>query len=137
MDFSFSGINWLAVGACVVLGQVISTLWFTAIFGEPWAREYGAADRKAHTSEVPGYTYGVQAACTIVMAISLAVLHRWLDISSIGDGVVLGLFASIGFIVVNVLPGQAFLRRWRVALLCFGCQSVMSIAMSIVLAAWR
>ena len=48
MELSFSEINWLAVGASFVAAQVLSTVWFTVLFGDPWAKEYGAADRKQH-----------------------------------------------------------------------------------------
>ncbi len=137
MSFNFSEINWLAVVASIVAGQVISTVWFVVLFGEPWAREYGAADRKAHTAEIPGYTYGVQALCTAVLVVSLAFLQQWLKIDSIGPALQLGVFVSIGFVVVNSVPGQAFLKRWRVAAITAGCQSVMVLGISAILGLWR
>ena len=120
MELSFSEINWLAVLVSVIAGQVISTVWFTVLFGDPWAREYGAADRKQHTKEVPGYTYGVQALCTVALVISLALLQRWLGVDSIGDALMLGGFVSVGLCIATGLPGQAFLKRWRVAGLALG-----------------
>jgi len=54
MELTLSGINWFAVLASIAAGQVISTVWFVVLFGDPWAREYGAADKKQHTAEVPG-----------------------------------------------------------------------------------
>ena len=137
MALDFSGINWLAVLASIVAGQVISTLWFTVIFGEPWAKEYGAPSRREHTKEVPGYTYGVQALCTVVTVLGLALLQRWLSVESVGAALGSGLFVAIAFVAVNILPGQAFLKRWRVAALTAGCQSTMILAISLILGVWR
>ena len=131
-----SDINVLAVIVSIVAGQILSTLWFTVLFGEPWAKEYGADSRQQHTSEIPGYTYGVQLLCTVVLTLSLAVLHRMVGVASLTDGLGIGLFVAIGFNVTNLLPGQAFLKRWRVAAITAGNQSAMIIVISAILAAW-
>lgn len=137
MELSFSGINWLAVLAAVVAGQVISTVWFVALFGDAWAKEYGATTRQEHTAEVPGYTYGVQIACTALQMIALALLVGWLDVDTLGESLGLGVFVALAFCVANGLPGQAFLRRWRVAALAYGCQSTMIVAGALILGLWR
>lgn len=137
MELGFSEINWWAVLASVVAGQVISTVWFVVLFGDPWAKEYGAPDKKQHTAEVPGYTYGVQVACTVALVISLAVLQRAVGVASAGDAIVLGLLVSVGFCVATGLPGQAFLKRWRVFAIAFGCQVVMILGISLILGLWR
>jgi len=137
MELTVSGINWWAVAASIVVGQVISTVWFVVLFGEPWAREYGAEDKRQHTKEVPGYTYGVQVACTIALTVSLAVLHRGLGVESIGDALLVGALVAVGFCVATGLPGQAFLKRWRVAAIAYGCQVAMILGISTVLGLWR
>lgn len=137
MELSFSEINWLAVGASFVAAQVLSTVWFTVLFGDPWAKEYGAADRKQHTKEVPGYTYAVQAACTLVLTVSLALLHRWLSVDSVVDALLVGVFVAAGFCVATGVPGQAFLKRWRVAALAVGSQVAMILTISVILGLWR
>lgn len=137
MELSFSGVHWLAVGASFVAAQVVSTLWFTVIFGDVWAREYGAPDRRQHTKEVPGYTYAVQAACTLLMVVSLALLQAWLDVDSLGGALAVGGFVSLGFCVATGVPGQAFLKRWRVAALAVGSQVLMIMTASVILGVWR
>jgi len=137
MEFSFSGNNWLAVVVAIVPGQVISTLSFVALFGEPWAKEYGASSRQEHTAQVPGYTYGVQIACTAVQMVALALLVGWFAIDTAGEALTLGAFVAIAFCIANGLPGQAFLRRWRVAAIAYGCQTVMIIAGALILGLWR
>lgn len=134
LDFS---LNWLAVLVSVVAGQIISTVWFTALFGEPWAKEYGATDRKEHTKQVPGYTYAVQALCTIVLVIGSAIVQRSLGVDTFGEALGFAAFVSLVFVVATGIPGQAFLKRWRVAALAGGSQVVMVFAVSIILAVWR
>ena len=111
--------------------------WFVVLFGEPWAREYGAESRQAHTADIPGYTYGVQALCTALQVVTLVLVHRALGIAGIGDALLLGVLIAIGFCVANILPGQAFLKRWRVAAITAGCQSAMILAFSIILGGWQ
>ena len=137
MELTLSGINWLAVALSVIAGQVISAVWFVALFGEPWAKEYGARSKRQHTKEVPGYTYAVQALCTIAMVLSVAVLQRSLGVASVGDALKLGLFVAAGFCVATGLPGQAFLKRWRVAAIAYGSQVAMIIGVSLILGLWR
>ena len=137
MELGLSEINWLAVVASIVAGQVISTVWFVVLFGEPWAQEYGATDKKQHTKEIPGYTYGVQALCTVLLVLSLALLQHWLSIDSAGEALHLGVLVAVGFCIATGLPGQAFLKRWRVAAITLGCQVTMIIAISLILGVWQ
>lgn len=137
MQFSFEGVNGWAVLASVAAAQVVSTLWFVVLFGEPWAKEYGAEDKRQHTKEIPGYTYAVQLLCTVALVASLALLQRWLAVDSVGDALVLGLFVAIGFGLATGLPGQAFLKRWRVAWIAYGSQTAMILVASVILGVWR
>lgn len=137
MPLDFTSFNWLAILASVVAGQAISTLWFTVLFGEPWAVEYGAAGRQQHTKEVPGYTYVVGLLCTTTLVLSLAALQQALSIDAVGSALGLGLFVAVGFSMATGLPGLAFLKRWRTAVLIFGSQTVMILAISVILALWR
>ncbi len=137
MEVQLSEINWWAVLASVVAGQVISTVWFVVLFGDPWAKEYGAADKKQHTKEVPGYTYGVQLLCTVLLVLSLAVVQQWLAVDSVGEALMLAGLVIIGFTVATGLPGQAFLKRWRVAAIALGSQAAMIVGISLVLALWQ
>ncbi len=137
MELGFSEVNWWAVLASIVAGQVISTVWFVVLFGDPWAKEYGASDKKQHTAEIPGYTYGVQALCTAAMVVSIALLQRAVGVESAGDAILLGVILAVGFCVATGLPGQAFLKRWRVFGIAFGCQVVMILAASLILGLWR
>ncbi len=137
MDLHLAELNIFAIVASVIAGQIISTVWFVVLFGEPWAQEYGAKDKAQHTAGVPGYTYGVQFACTVLLTVTLALTQRAFGVDSIVDGLVVGGLVSLGFCVATGLPGQAFLKRWRVAAIALGSQVAMIFGISLILAAWR
>lgn len=137
MNIDFSAINWMAVLVSVVAAQVVSTVWFVVLFGEPWAKEYGAKDKKEHTKAVPPYTYAVQLACTVVLVLSLAILQQVAGVNSLGSALATGLFVIVGFSISTGLPGQAFLKRWRVAAIAYGSQAAMILVISLVLGLWR
>ena len=131
------GIDPVAALAAFVAAQVLSTLWFTVLFGEPWAREFGVASRQEHTSAIPGWTYAVQAACTLAIVLTIAGLQAALGVTSLGGAVGWGLVFAIGLCAANLIPGQAFLGRWRVAAITVGCQASIVVLISAILGAWR
>ena len=137
MDWNLSDLNLMAVIVSVIAGQIVSTVWFVVLFGTPWAQEYGAATKQQHTKEIPPYTYAVQVLCTVVLVLSLAFLQRWLAVDSITGALQLGLFVAVGFCVATGLPGQAFLKRWRVAAIAYGSQVAMILVISLILATWQ
>lgn len=137
MSLDFGSLNWLAILVSIVIGQVISTVWFTALFGDPWARAYGAESKQQHTKEIPPYTYGVGLLSTAVLTISIALIQRDMSISTIGSALLLGLVLAIGICCATILPGQAFLKRYPVFLMTAGSQSVMILVISIILALWQ
>jgi len=129
-------INWIAVLVCVVVGQIFLTVWFTALFGEPWARAYGAPDKAQHTKETPPYTYAIGLASTVLLTIGLAYLQMRLGVSSSGEGVVLGIWVALCFCVATALPGYAFLKRWSAFAIAISSQTLLILILSAILASW-
>jgi len=137
MTLNYAGINWLAIVACVVVGQVFLTAWFAVLFAKPWARVYGVNDPKQHTREIPGYTYAIGAACVLLLSLGLATLQGMTDVATLGDAVSVGLFVAIHFAIAAALPGYAFLRRWSAFMLAIGSQTVLIVILSAILVAWQ
>ncbi len=127
-------LDWVAILVAIGVGQVVSTVWFVVLFGEPWARAYGAADKKQHAKEIPPYTYAVQVLCTAFMAFTLALFFRLLGVRNLEEALLVVAFVALGFCVATGLPGYAFLKRWKAAGIALGCQVVMLVAMGVVLA---
>ena len=137
MELKLSSINWYAVLACLVFAQAFLSLWFIVLFGKPWAKEYGAADQKAHTKEIPGYTYAIQALCALLLIIGIANLQQLLGVQGLGGGISLGLAIAILFSIATALPGYIFLKRWNAFLMAMGSQAVLIIVVSAILAVWQ
>lgn len=133
MEFEIGALNGWGIVVGVIAGQVVSTVWFVVLFGEPWAREYGASSKQQHTKEVPPYTYAVGLLCTALLVLSLALLQQALAITTLGAALRLGVLVSVGFCIATGVPGQAFLRRWRVALIANGSQTAMILVISTIL----
>lgn len=136
MMIDFTGLNWLAVLACVVLGQAVLTVWFAVIFAEPWAKAYGAASKAQHTAEVPMYTFGIGLVCMALLTLGLAILHKSLGTSGVAGGLSVGLFVAVMFCVATALPGYAFLRRWTAFVLAISAQVLVILLNSVILAVW-
>ena len=138
MNIDFAQINWLAIVVCFVVGQVFLTLWFTVLFGEPWAKAYDPKKTKSeHTKETPGYTYGIGALCTLLLTLGIAFLQNALNVQGISSGVSLGLFVSLMIVATTMLPGYAFLKKLNGAAIALGSQVVLIIILSIILSAWK
>ena len=134
--FSFVGLNWWAILVCVVIGQVVLTVWFAAVFARPWAAAYGVEDPKQHTSEVPGYTYAIGLACMVLLTLGLAMMQKMAGVSGVVGGLTVGLFAAIMIVVPTALPGYAFLRRYGAFKLAIGAQVLVILLNSVILALW-
>lgn len=137
MVLNLSSINWYAVVACIVFGQAFLSLWFIVLFGAPWAKEYGVEDKKQHAKEIPGYTYGIQAACTLLLTLGLAFGQAMLNITTFSQGLTLGLFIVLFYSISTALPGYIFLKRMKAFWIAVGSQGVLTVVISIVLAVWQ
>ena len=138
MMIDFGQLNWLAIGVSFVVGQVYLTVWFTAIFGEPWAKAYDPTKtKKEHTKEVPGYTYAIGALCTFLLVLGIATLQAGLGVDSVGAGLGLGTFLAITLALATMIPGYAFLRRWNALVLAAGSQVTLVLILSVILAVWK
>lgn len=138
MELDFSQINWIAVIVCIVLAQILLTVWFTVIFGDKWAKAYNPVKtKKQHTAEVPGYTYAIQIICTALLIIGISVMQSALGIRTIFGGLDFGIWVAVVFSIATALPGYAFLRRWNAFYLAIGSQSVLIIIVSMIIAVWK
>ncbi|WP_120633274.1 DUF1761 family protein [Ruegeria sp. EL01] len=136
MEISLSSVNWIAVIVAVVAGQALLTLWFTLLFGESWAKAYGAVDRAAHTQAVPGSAYGIGLACMVVLVIGTALLHQAAGINSISGGLVFGAIAALAYGLATVLPGYGFLLKLDAGRIAAGSQAAVILVVSVVLSAF-
>ena len=138
MELNFGDIDWLALLACVVAGQITLTVWFVVLFGEPWAKAYGgeAMTKEQHTKEVPMYTYGIGAACVFLLSLTISLLHGALGVASVGAALQLACLLAVGVFVAMAMPGYAFLRKWSAWSIAAGSQVVLICVVSLILVLW-
>ena len=137
MSFHFDAVSWPAVAASFVAGQIFLTLYFTVIFGKPWAEAYEPGKTPAeHTQDVPKYTYGIAAACTLALTVCVAVLQASLGAQGVADAALLGLVLSVGLVLGAMAPGYAFLKKLDAGRLAVGSQVTLTMLVSVILGAW-
>ncbi len=136
MELGFGQINWLAIFACVVVGQIWLTLWFVVFFGEPWAKAYGGEGmtKAQHTKEVPMYTYGIGAACVATLAVGISLLQHAFAVQSVVDALILAAVVAATVFVPMAMPAYAFLRRWSAFLIGAGSQITLLAILSVIVA---
>lgn len=137
MELNFGSLNWIAIIVCVVVAQAFLTLWFLVLFGDPWAKAYGVADKAQHTKEIPGYTYAIGAACALLLTLGLALLQSALGITDIGGALTLGIFIALTFSIATAMPGYAFLKRWSAFFIAQSSQICLILILSVILAIWQ
>ncbi|MBX2799687.1 MAG: DUF1761 domain-containing protein [Myxococcales bacterium] len=138
MEHGLDQIDWLAIIACVVVGQVWLTVWFAPLFGDAWAAEYAGEDttRLEHTQQLPTYTYGIGAACVFLLSVGVAVLQHSLGVSTVLEALGLALLLAVAVFVPMAMPAYAFLQRWRAWLIGAGSQIVLVCLISLILVLW-
>lgn len=137
MNLDLLNLNWLAIIVCLIFGQAFLSVWFIVLFGTPWAREYGVQNKQQHTKEIPGYTYAVQALCTLLLIIGIAMMQNLVGIDTFQAGILFGLFVAVFFAIATSLPGYIFLKRMNAFLLAMGSQAILVIVFSAILAIWK
>ncbi|MFT5679399.1 MAG: hypothetical protein ACI8RZ_000303 [Myxococcota bacterium] len=138
VEFTLEHVNWLAILACVVAGQILLTVWFVVVFADPWAKAYGGEGmtRAEHTKAVPGYTYAIGAVCVFVLSLGLSLLQGALGVEGVGEALQLAGFLSVVIFVAMAMPAYAFLRRWRAFAIGAGSQLALIVVVSSILALW-
>ncbi|MEL7104056.1 MAG: DUF1761 domain-containing protein [Pseudomonadota bacterium] len=136
MEVAFSELNWIAIIVAVVAGQVLLTLWFTVLFGDPWAKAYGAESRAAHTKDVPGSAYGVGFACMVALVLATAFLHQAAGVTDLAGGLTFGLIGAVGYGLATVLPGYGFLLKSAAGRIAAGSQASAILLVSLILGAF-
>ena len=140
VTIDWGAINWLAVGAAVIVNMVLGALWYSPVLlGKPWMKANGFTDEsiKGHKSEATkGYVVAVIA--SIVTAITLAVLAQLIGADTLAEGLMLGLWVSIGLVFFAIAVNYVFeFRPMSLILINAGYPVVGQTIMAVILAAWK
>jgi hypothetical protein len=93
-------INWIAVVAATVATTVVGGLWFTVLFGKPYAAALG---REYDPKAKPGPIFIVgPLACSLITTFTSALLMKALNLSTVGEGLTFGAVIGFGYIVTTM-----------------------------------
>ncbi len=140
MTIDFGGTNYLAVVAAVVINMAAGALWYSPVlWAKPWTAATGITDEyvRAHKNETyRGYAISIVA--SIVIALVLSVLVQATGADTIGEGVLLGLTAGVGFVLTTHAANYAFESRpLKLYLINAGYPVVSFALMGALLGAWQ
>ncbi len=131
----FTGLNWLAILVATVAGFALGGIWYGPLFGDTWLAALGKTADQIQPSPTP---FIISFFTSLITAVVLALLINALNISTLGDGVVIGLLVGIGFIATAMASDSAFgdtgLNLW---LIQSGYRTLYSVLMGAILAVWR
>ena len=130
---SLSGINLLAVLVAGIVHTVIGLIWFMPkLFGTPWVK-LTRMEMKPARPWIPAGLLGHQ-----VMAFVLAVIVNLANATSVGGGIVVGIFVCLGFMATLEI-GELIWEKipFKLFLIRVGNQLVGLASAGAILAVWR
>ncbi|SEC57406.1 Protein of unknown function [Nocardioides exalbidus] len=89
-------INWIAFAISAVASIVLAGVWFAVLIVKPYAVALGRVGAPAPESDLVRNVGPV--VCTLLVTLTTAVLVEALDLTSVGDAIVLGLVVGIGYL---------------------------------------
>lgn len=108
----FGSANLLKVLVAALTSFPLGGIWYSALFGKPWAREADAASRPARS---PGLVYGGMFGLSFVSALTFAFLLPVLRTQSpILTGCLIGLGFAATSLAANYLAAGRSLQLWLI-----------------------
>lgn len=136
---ALGSIPWLAVLAATLTNVVWGMIWYTPVlFGNAWMRlaHPGKTNDDLRKEAGPGYALAVLGA--FVMAAVLAVVVRLAGATTVGEGLLVGALAWLGFVATTFAQAYKFggrpLALWAIDA---GFNLPVLLSMGAILAAWH
>ncbi len=128
-------INWIAVIVAALVPMALGAVWYSpALFVHSWMRAVGKTQE-----DVSGARrgYAVAAVSALAMAYVLARVVDYAAATTIGEGLLVGLFAWAGFVLTTTAVNGIFAGRpLSLYLIDSGYHGVSLLVMGAILAAW-
>jgi hypothetical protein len=131
----FGDLNWLAVIVAAVAYFALGALWYSdVLFGKQWREAAGQGDDPSMNPA----DLVVNFASWFVAAVALALITKGIGASTVGDGIVLGLVTSIGFIGTHQIVAQVFEGRNTALMRVNAPYNIVGLMlMGVILAVWQ
>lgn len=139
----FSGINWLAVAACVVVSMIVGAVWFgPKTFFPIWWKAIGKGDKEMTDGQNSGMggmatVWGLIVLASFVQAVFMAVMINSLGSTTLVAGAMTGFLIWLGFVASTSLTNKLFADQRLAWVLEAGNHLVTLVLFGAILGAWR
>lgn len=105
------GINYIAVLIAAVLAMVLGFVWYSkSMFGKQWMKLAGLLEEDTKKGNMP-VLFGTMFAGAIIEGYVLAYFIQYAGAYGLIDGIKVGLWAWLGFVVTTTLSNSMFEQR--------------------------
>ncbi len=139
MTIDYGDINYIAVLVGIIINMALGALWYSGIaFGKQWMALNGFTqedieERRGETR----LSYAVSVVASIVIVFVLAAVVQLTRANSPVEGLILGLYAGIGFVAATQSTSYTFESRpVRLFLINIGYSVVGFAIVGTLLASW-
>ena len=96
---AFDDLNWVAVIVAALAYWVLGAIWYNdAVMGKKWREATGVDMSKPTAQQIVG-----NLVLWFIAALALGLISTAIGADDVGDGIVLGLVVSFGFIGTNAI----------------------------------
>lgn len=109
MSLNLAGVNYLAVVVAGLVVFFLGGLWYTALFGKLWVKLHGYSPEQVKAMQAkrpPAVFFGGMVACYCVLALAVALLVVGFNVSSVGDGILVGVLLWVGPAAALAMTGH-------------------------------
>lgn len=134
-------LNLVPVIIAGVINMILGALWYSPLVaGKLWMRSMGKTEdelKQGFSSAAMGMTYVVNTIASLVFAYVLAHLVKFSMVNTFSQGVMIGFWVWLGFVVTTAIPGYMYESRPKMLYLLFIVYQLISITiMGGFLAIW-
>jgi len=134
-------LNLVPVVIAGVINMILGAFWYSPlVIGKLWMRSMHKTEEeiKADSSSTSmAMIYIVNTIASLVLAYVLAHIVKFTSVNTFADGVMIGFWVWLGFVVTTVIPGYMYESRPKMLYFLFIIYQLISITlMGGVLAIW-
>jgi len=135
-------VNYLSVTIASLINMLIGYLWYSrAIFGKEWLKLSGISKRNLNMfGRVSSRYILIYFLVSFFTAYILAIFSDYIGTKTVSEGIQLGLWIWLGFIVTTSVYDYIYPRKsasWKLYFIDTGYILTSFIIMAMILAVWR
>ena len=138
-NIDLRSLNYLAIIVGIIINQAIGAAWYGA-WSKPWMAEVGLTQEDMEAMKGTArqwYPYVIAIVSALVFTLALALLMQGMGTENVVDGLILGLLASVGFILTSYATTYSFEgRSLKLFLINSGYPVISYAIIGVLLAVW-